>query len=155
MAGTSALGAEQFSDTNLIEWDEGKVNEWFSFIGFPQYHQQIIGARRQCDLTTQRIQPNARTDNGISGEILSLLDHEGLKEVGVHSVGQRLTILKEVYYLKVAHAITIEPEHYVPPCEPYTACATVLRLLLTLSPKSRLSTSQDKRGCHWTVCTSS
>lgn len=55
-------------------------------------------------------------DNGISGEILSLLDHEGLKEVGVHSVGQRLTILKEVYHLKVAHDIPIEPEHYIPPC---------------------------------------
>jgi hypothetical protein len=59
----------------------------------------------------------ACADNGISGDILSLLDHEALKEVGVHSVGQRLTILKEVYYLKVAHGITIEPEHYVPPCE--------------------------------------
>lgn len=59
----------------------------------------------------------ARTiDHGISGEILSLLDHEGLKEVGVHSVGQRLAILKEVYYLKVQHGIPIEPEHYVPPC---------------------------------------
>jgi hypothetical protein len=52
MTGTSALGAEQFNNTNLTEWDEEKVNEWLSSIGFPQYHQQIIGARRQRDLTT-------------------------------------------------------------------------------------------------------
>lgn len=75
----------------------------------------------------------ACADNGISGEILSLLDHEGLKEVGVHSVGQRLAILREVYYLKVAHGIAIEPEHYVPPCELLAAriCRTPL---LTQSP---------------------
>ena len=52
MTGTSALADEQFSNTNLIEWDEDKVNEWLSSIGFPQYYQHIIGARRQRDLTT-------------------------------------------------------------------------------------------------------
>jgi hypothetical protein len=96
----------------------------------------------------------ACADNGISGEILSLLDHEGLKEVGVHSVGQRLAILKEVYCLKVAHGITIEPEHYVPPCESLTAYIARLVLLLTQLPQLRPSTSRAQRACHWTVCTS-
>lgn len=59
-------------------------------------------------------------EHRISGDILSVLDHEGLREVGVHSVGQRLAILKEVYHLKVAHGVPIEPEHYVPPCEQFS-----------------------------------
>jgi hypothetical protein len=61
------------------------------------------------------------SEHGISGEIISLLDHDGLKEIGVHTVGQRLTILKEVYYLKVRHGVPVEPEHYVPPCEYHIA----------------------------------
>lgn len=129
--GTSTSPSSQFASTNLIEWDEDTVNEWLASIGFSQYHQQIIGACATFhpgSPSTRRPSQRLLTaqlpiDNGISGEILSLLDHEGLKEVGVHSVGQRLTILKEVYYLKVAHGITIEPEHYVPPCTSLLSCS--------------------------------
>jgi protein STE50 len=48
---------------------------------------------------------------------LASLDQEMLKEVGVETIGQRLAILKAVYYLKVAHGVPIDPDHYVPPCE--------------------------------------
>jgi bZIP factor len=40
-----------------------------------------------------------------------------LKEVGVETIGQRLALLKAVYYLKVSHGVPIDPDHYVPPCE--------------------------------------
>ncbi|KAF8325835.1 uncharacterized protein EI90DRAFT_3018898 [Cantharellus anzutake] len=92
------MSATSSSTETVIDWDEAAVNEWLATLGFTQYQQQIF-------------------DHGISGEILCLLDHDGLREVGVHSVGQRLTILREVYHLKVAHGVPIEPEHYVPPSE--------------------------------------
>lgn len=44
------------------------------------------------------------------------LRHEELKEMGVASVGHRLTILKGVYDVKVKHDIPIEADHYVPLC---------------------------------------
>jgi hypothetical protein len=47
-----------------------------------------------------------------------MLDPEGLKSLGISSVGQRLCILKRVYLLKLAQDIPIDPEHYVPPCRP-------------------------------------
>ena len=80
-----------------------------------------VGVTLQCAATSPPLCLNVLTfgfvDHGISGNILCVIDHEGLKDVGVQSVGQRLTILREVYYLKVAHGVPIEPEHYVPPCE--------------------------------------
>ncbi|KAI5474275.1 MAKKKK cascade protein kinase regulator Ste50, partial [Pseudohyphozyma bogoriensis] len=55
--------------------------------------------------------------HGITGEILIHLDHEALKDVGIHSVGQRLAILRAVYAAKVAQNIPVEEGHYVPPSD--------------------------------------
>lgn len=46
-----------------------------------------------------------------------MLDSEGLKTVGVSTIGQRLAILKAVYLVKLAHSVPIDSDHYVPPCE--------------------------------------
>jgi bZIP factor len=46
-----------------------------------------------------------------------MLDLEGLKSVGVSTIGQRLAILKAVYLVKVAHNVPIDADHYVPPCK--------------------------------------
>lgn len=56
-------------------------------------------------------------EHRISGEVLCLLDAEGLKEVGIATIGQRLSILKGVYNIKLGQGIPIESDHYVPPCE--------------------------------------
>jgi hypothetical protein len=56
------------------------------------------------------------TEEGIDGEALIHLEHDELRDIGIKSVGHRLTILKNIYHLKVAHGVTIEPEHYVPVC---------------------------------------
>jgi hypothetical protein len=58
------------------------------------------------------------TDEGIIGEALIALSHAELKEMGLNSVGHRLTILKAVYETKVKQNVPIEPDHYVPLCEP-------------------------------------
>jgi hypothetical protein len=55
-------------------------------------------------------------DNGVDGKALVHLDHDELRDVGIKSVGHRLTILKNVYNIKIAHGVPIEPEHYVPVC---------------------------------------
>ena len=56
------------------------------------------------------------SENEITGDILVHLDHEALKDIGVESVGHRLTILRNVYDIKVADDVPIEPEHFVPAC---------------------------------------
>ena len=50
------------------------------------------------------------------GEALVALQHDDLKQMGVTSVGHRLTILKSVYDLKISQDIPIESDHYVPLC---------------------------------------
>ncbi len=44
------------------------------------------------------------------------LQHDDLKQMGIASVGHRLTILKNVYDVKRAHDVPIESDHYVPLC---------------------------------------
>lgn len=56
-------------------------------------------------------------ENEIVGEALVALQHEDLKEMGIPSVGHRLTILKSVYDIKVKQDIPIESDHYVPLCK--------------------------------------
>jgi hypothetical protein len=50
--------------------------------------------------------------------VLVEVQHAELKEIGLHSVGHRLTILKAVYEIKVKQSVPIEPDHYVPLCTP-------------------------------------
>lgn len=44
------------------------------------------------------------------------LKHDELKEMGITSVGHRLTILKNVYDTKVKQGVPIDSEHYLPLC---------------------------------------
>ncbi len=59
---------------------------------------------------------DVNTDHGIVGEALIALKHDELKEMGIASVGHRLTILKQVYDLKVKQGIDMEPDDYIPLC---------------------------------------
>lgn len=82
----------------LLDWDESDVHQWFSTLGFPQYESQI-------------------REHKIRGDSLCQLDAEGLKAMGVVTVGQRLSILKSAYHLKLSHDIIITEDDYVPPSE--------------------------------------
>ncbi|KAK2798304.1 hypothetical protein FQN50_008860 [Emmonsiellopsis sp. PD_5] len=64
-----------------------------------------LGLRQYCD---------AFLENEIVGEALIALKHEELKEMGISSVGHRLTILKSVYEAKVKQGIPMDADHYVP-----------------------------------------
>ncbi|GAA6062907.1 hypothetical protein JCM10212_004356 [Sporobolomyces blumeae] len=83
---------------DLLTLDEHGVHDLLSSLGYSQYLDQLV-------------------DHGISGDVLVHLDHQSLKDVGVHSVGHRLDILKAVYSLKVLQDVPIEEGHYVPPSE--------------------------------------
>ncbi|KAH7929123.1 hypothetical protein BV22DRAFT_1102687 [Leucogyrophana mollusca] len=85
-------------ERTILDWDEDQVHQWLTSLGYPQYQSQI-------------------KEHKISGDALCLLDPEGLKAVGIATVGQRLSILKAVYQAKLAHRIPVEPDHYIPPSE--------------------------------------
>ena len=51
------------------------------------------------------------------GEALIALQHDDLKQMGITSVGHRLTILKSVYDIKIKQDIPIESDQYVPLCK--------------------------------------
>ncbi|KAF7506808.1 hypothetical protein GJ744_011420 [Endocarpon pusillum] len=81
--------------TIITEWTAEECAQFISSLGLRQY----------CD---------AIMDNEIVGEALVALRHEELKEMGIASVGHRLTILKNVYDVKVNQDIPIEADHYIP-----------------------------------------
>ncbi len=60
------------------------------------------------------------------------LKHEELKEMGIASVGHRLTLLKSVYDIKIKQDIPVDPEHYVPLCTSLTRFS-ILERWLTVS----------------------
>ncbi|KAK4056811.1 hypothetical protein OIO90_002060 [Microbotryomycetes sp. JL221] len=95
--GSDAMDASDHA-FQLNEMDEQGVAQLFAHLGYPFYEEQLA-------------------EHGITGDILVHLDHEALKDVGIHSVGQRLAILRAVYQLKVQQDIPVESGHYVPPYE--------------------------------------
>ena len=62
---------------------------------------------------------HGQTENEIVGEALVALRNDELNEMGVASMGHRLTILKSIYDVKVRQDIPVEPDHYIPPCMQY------------------------------------
>ncbi|KAJ5990272.1 hypothetical protein N7499_010799 [Penicillium canescens] len=81
--------------TLITEWSIEECQEFLTSLGLLQYH----GTFRE---------------NGIVGEALIALKHEELKEMGINSVGHRLTILKNVYEIKVKQAVPLDADHYIP-----------------------------------------
>lgn len=43
--------------------------------------------------------------------------HEDLKDIGMNSLGHRLTLLKAVYETKMKQNVPIDEDNYVPLCE--------------------------------------
>jgi len=56
-------------------------------------------------------------ENEIVGEALVALRQDELKEMGITSMGHRLTILKGIYDMKVQQDIVVESDHYIPLCK--------------------------------------
>ncbi|KAI9019568.1 hypothetical protein CLU79DRAFT_704572 [Phycomyces nitens] len=81
---------------NVLLWDEIKVNKWMASIGYSVYEKNF-------------------REQGITGDVLVNLDHESLKDLSVHSLGQRIDMLKNIYHLKSHYRIPANEWDYVPP----------------------------------------
>ncbi|KAF5316032.1 hypothetical protein D9619_006350 [Psilocybe cf. subviscida] len=95
---TTAIMDGLASERHILDWDETDVHNWLSSLGYPQYESQI-------------------REHKVQGDTLCDINADGLKSLGVATIGQRLSILKAIYQVKVAHNIPIGEQHYVPPSE--------------------------------------
>lgn len=50
-----------------------------------------------------------------------MIQHDELKELGIVSMGHRLTILKAVYNIKLKQKIPFDSDHYIPLCKSASA----------------------------------
>ncbi|KAK0630680.1 mapkkk cascade protein kinase regulator ste50 [Bombardia bombarda] len=87
--------ADRLPETIISEWSAEECADFIATIGLHQYSDRII-------------------ENEIVGEALVALLHDDLKQMGITSVGHRLTILKSVYDVKKAQDVPIESDHYMP-----------------------------------------
>ncbi|KAJ5638509.1 hypothetical protein N7528_000899 [Penicillium herquei] len=81
--------------TIISEWTANECIEFLTSHGLLQYCETF-------------------RENGIVGEALIALRHDELKEMGINSVGHRLTILKSVYEIKVRQNVPLDVDHYIP-----------------------------------------
>lgn len=81
----------------IPQWNEDQVADYISSLG--------PSLRPYSQIFAEEL---------INGEALIALRHDELKELGVHSLGHRLTILKAVYELKIRSGVKIEEDDYVP-----------------------------------------
>ncbi|TGZ79423.1 hypothetical protein EX30DRAFT_397022 [Ascodesmis nigricans] len=79
----------------ITEWSATAVGDWITSLGLGQYSEALV-------------------ENEITGDALIRLTHQDLKDMEIISVGHRLTILKAIYNVKVAHNVPFETEDYVP-----------------------------------------
>lgn len=81
----------------ITQWTEDEAADFIVALSpaFKQYGQTFV-------------------DEGVNGEALASLHHDELRELGVASVGHRLTILKAVYEQKTRAGVKIEEGDYVP-----------------------------------------
>ncbi|KAI6245383.1 hypothetical protein HI914_06593 [Erysiphe necator] len=103
------ISGDKLPETIITQWTADECADFVSSLGLHQYGDQFL-------------------ENEIVGEALVALQHDELKQMGVTSVGHRLTILKSVYDIKVRQEIPIENDHYIPlsaEAESQSAAATL------------------------------
>ncbi|KAH9815593.1 hypothetical protein DFH28DRAFT_1082389 [Melampsora americana] len=82
--------------SSVLDWNESQVNQFFISLGLTRFETPI-------------------REHGVTGDVLIHLDNDLLKDMGVNSVGKRLTLLKAVYKLKLKEDIPIDEGQWVPP----------------------------------------
>ena len=85
---------------NIVQWTEEQVADYVAALSPALKHYSHTFA-----------------EEGVNGEALIALHHDELRELGVNSIGHRLTILKAVYEQKRRSGIRIEEDDYVPLCK--------------------------------------
>lgn len=86
------------SPTGLItQWTAEQVADWVAALGLTQYADAFV-------------------DEAITGLALVEMQHHDFKEMGIMSVGHRLSLLRGVYDIKIKQNVPLDPDHYVPLC---------------------------------------
>lgn len=111
-------GGDQLPEAIITEWTADECGDFVASLGLRQYADQFLGRFFILNgKSPDGGDTNRLTENDITGDALVALQHDDLKQMGVTSVGHRLTILKSVYDIKIKQDIPIESDHYVPLCE--------------------------------------
>lgn len=76
-------------------WTPEAVQQWLCQLGFPQYCETFL-------------------ENDINGEALVLLDETALSELGISSVGHRMTLLTHIFELKQRFNVPMDQDDWVP-----------------------------------------
>ncbi|QDS77220.1 hypothetical protein FKW77_002913 [Venturia effusa] len=79
----------------ILDWSAEQSADFVSNLGLPQYADTFV-------------------DEAITGDALVALLHQDLKDMGISSIGHRLTILKSVYDVKVKQNVPIEADQFMP-----------------------------------------
>lgn len=108
-------------DKHILDWDEFDVHGWLVKLGYPQYEAQLKGS--SCFPPGAVI--HRCLEHKIRGDILTAIDSENLKLLGVSSIGHRLAILKAIYFAKVSYGIPRDDDSYVPPCKSLISATTI------------------------------
>lgn len=103
----------------IVGWSTSQCADYISSLGLPQYCDKFFG---RASSPSHVIWWNFELilgvlENEIVGEAMIALRHQELKEMGIISIGHRLTILKGVYDVKIRHEIPIDSDHWLPPCK--------------------------------------
>ena len=106
--------------TMVTEWTVDECADYITSLGLSQYCDKFLGTLKWtlvlAAITRGPVLTALFAENEIVGEALIALKHDELKEMGIVSVGHRLTILKGVYDVKIKQDIPIDSDHYIPLC---------------------------------------
>ena len=91
----NSLSPKSSPTIHVNKWSEQQVVDWLTTVGLSKYARDF-------------------KSNGITGDVLVLLDDEALKDIGVVTIGQRLAILSAIYRLKQQHGISIQDGDWIP-----------------------------------------
>ncbi|WWC99472.1 hypothetical protein V866_006375 [Kwoniella sp. B9012] len=93
MSVTSPISASP--GLSLLEWDEAAVQSYLSDLGLSKYEDVIY-------------------EHGITGDVLSVMDHSALQDLGMTSLGHRLNLLRAVWELKKDQGIELGEDDWKP-----------------------------------------
>ncbi|WWC86042.1 uncharacterized protein L201_000913 [Kwoniella dendrophila CBS 6074] len=80
---------------SLLEWDEAAVQSYLIDLGLGKYEDVIY-------------------EHGITGDVLSVMDHSALQDLGMTSLGHRLNLLRAVWELKKEQGIEFGEDDWKP-----------------------------------------
>lgn len=79
----------------MQNYDALQTSKWMQTVGLGSFSKTML-------------------ESNITGDILCYASHETLKDIGMQAVGQRIMLLKAVYFAKVAEGIPFEDGDYIP-----------------------------------------